>query len=226
MKQDDKLTNLLNQVKELIPEQNWHTNEKIISTIKSLQRAKIHKDKTTNTVYADLSIGNIAFKLILEDDKTVADAMDTAAHTLGREEDYVQQVKNKSYLHTKDIVNKFSKHPRYVHIKKNSALGDALLKKQSTLYQLLNTLRLHKNDSDRIDRLEDEVVQLKSRVDTLEIDMEIIKDSSELDMDDKKKKVCVMKAKGFKIKDLAKHFNVSESTIKRWTKENNNEYNT
>jgi 16S rRNA U516 pseudouridylate synthase RsuA-like enzyme len=106
----------------------------------------------------------------------------------------------------------------------NKVLQIGLHKKASTPNELITDIATKRTVNDRLKKLEQEVVDLNLRVDSvttsqemIDINMDRVLDVIELPKDHNKSVAIILKQKGHKVKNIAEALGVHVSTVKRWT---------
>lgn len=140
-------------------------------------------------------------------------------------DEYLDEARsNPIYSHTvKSIVDENVSHPQIRSMRENKVLQLKLHKKASTPNQLITDITSKRTVNDRLKALEQEVIDLKLRVDTVstsqemtDINMERVLDVIELPPDHNKSVAITLRHKGHKVKNIAQALGVSVSTVKRW----------
>lgn len=157
---------------------------------------------------------------------TVDDCFDEVKSVHLVTDEYIDEVKSKPvYAHiVGKIVDDNVSHPEVRSMRTNKVLQIGLHKKASTPNELITDITTKRTVNDRLKKLEQEVVDLKCRVDDVSLtqdntslNMDKVLEVIELPKDLDKSKAIVLRQKGHKIKNIATVLGVSESTIKRWT---------
>lgn len=157
---------------------------------------------------------------------TVDDCFDEVKIVHSVTDEYLEEVKSKPvYAHiVSKIVDENVSHPELRSMRTNKVLQLGLHKKASTPNELITDITTKRTVNDRLKRLEQEVVELKCRVDDVSItqdntslNMDKVLEVIELPRDLDKSKAIVLRQKGHKIKNIATVLGVSERTVKRWT---------
>jgi DNA-binding NarL/FixJ family response regulator len=157
---------------------------------------------------------------------TVDDCFDEVKIVHSVTDEYLEEVKSKPvYAHiVSKIVDENISHPELRSMRTNKVLQLGLHKKASTPNELITDITTKRTVNDRLKRLEQEVVELKCRVDDVSItqdntslNMDKVLEVIELPRDLDKSKAIVLRQKGHKIKNIATVLGVSERTVKRWT---------
>jgi hypothetical protein len=168
-----------------------------------------------------------AYKYALDSDAPTVDTCFEEVKTVHLVTDeYIDEVRsNNIYSHIVDaVVDEHVTHPQVRSMRDNKVLQLKLHKKASTPNQLITDITTKRTVNDRLKALEQEVVDLKCRVDSVsvsqdntEIGVERLLEYVELPKDHNKTKAIALKRKGHKIKNIAQVLGVTERTIKRWT---------
>jgi len=140
-------------------------------------------------------------------------------------DEYLDEARsNPIYSHIVDsIVDENVSHPQIRSMRDNKVLQLRLHKKASTPNQLITDITSKRTVNDRLKALEQEVTDLKLRVDTVstsqeitDINMDRVLDVIELPPDHNKSVAVALRQKGHKVKNIAQALGVSVSTVKRW----------
>lgn len=212
--------------KEDIP---FYKVEQVGNYLKSAKIKRINEDKvTTPRKYADLAMGLQSALNVLDNNILYQDALDEAAVMLGRDVQYALDTKNSPYKHSRDVVRAHKDNTTLQEMKTTVKLKDIDLNKTTTLWQFINLLSRNKELYDQFLELLDtvkkqgeDIESLKAESSLQEVDISSLKELVGLeDLPDKQKAVILLK-KGIKTKRIAEKLGVSERTIQRWGKENN-----
>jgi DNA-binding NarL/FixJ family response regulator len=168
-----------------------------------------------------------AYKHALDSDSPTVDACFDEVKTVHLVTDeYLEEVRsNPIYSHMVDsIVDENVSHPQVRSMRDNKVLQLRLHKKASTPNQLITDITSKRTVNDRLKALEQEVTDLKCKVDSVsvsqdntEMGVERLLEYVELPKDHNKTKAIALKQKGHKIKNIAEVLGVTERTVKRWT---------
>jgi len=159
---------------------------------------------------------------------TVEDCFDEVKSVHSVTDEYIDEVKSKPvYAHiVSKIVDENVSHPELRSMRNNKVLQIGLHKKASTPNELIADITLKRSVNDRLKRLEQEVEDLKLRVDSVstsqeivDINMDRVLDVIELPKDHNKTIAITLRKKGHKVKNIAQALGVNEKTIRRWTQE-------
>jgi hypothetical protein len=157
---------------------------------------------------------------------TVDDCFDEVKSVHSVTDQYIKEVKSKPvYSHiVSKIVDQNVSHPELRSMRANKVLQLSLHKKASTPNELIADITTKRTVNDRLKRLEQEVNDLKLRVDSvstsqeiIDINMDRVLDVMELPKDHNKTVAITLRQKGHKVKNIAQALKVNVSTIKRWT---------
>lgn len=157
---------------------------------------------------------------------TVDDCFDEVKIVHSVTDEYLEEVKSKPvYAHiVSKIVDENVSHPELRSMRTNKVLQLGLHKKASTPNELITDITTKRTVNDRLKRLEQEVEDLRCKVDYVAISQEssnlsidTILENITLPEDHNRDKAIALRQKGYKVKDVASVLGVSVSTIKRWT---------
>lgn len=157
---------------------------------------------------------------------TVDDCFDEVKIVHSVTDEYLEEVKSKPvYAHiVSKIVDENVAHPELRSMRTNKVLQLSLHKKASTPNELITDITTKRTVNDRLKRLEQEVGDLKLRVDNvstsqeiIDINMDRVLDVIELPKDHNKTVAIALRQKGHKVKNIAQALGVNEKTIRRWT---------
>lgn len=168
-----------------------------------------------------------AYKHALDSNSpTVQDCFDEVKSVHSVTDEYIDEVKSKPvYAHiVSKIVDENVSHPVVRSMRTNKVLQISTHKKASTPNELITDLTIKRTVNDRLNKLEQEIDDLRCKVDYVAISqdssilsIDTILENITLPEDHSKSKSIILRQKGYKVKDIASVLGVSESTIKRWT---------
>jgi hypothetical protein len=181
------------------------------------------------TSYMSRDEVNTAYKHALDAPlpPTPEDCFNVVLVHYGVTEDYLKEAKDKPTFHVKDVLKANATNPKAVEMNKNRILDIKSLKKSSTPNQLINSITTRRSVNDRLEKLEQEVEDLKSRVTNTELGQvsnELAIESITLALtpniaDRRKENAITLKHKNYTNKEIAKILKVDQRTVRRYLNE-------
>lgn len=219
-----------NVIQEHIQALEYHMKQGLISRkqleyLSTVSRRKLNEllSEGNDKEYLNLEQGIAAYSKILETGITAQEALEYVAECYGKDKEWVDEVKNNNYLHSKKVFYHHKDNPTQKAMKRDGTLRPKALKDSKTpnrqlielygqrkLHSTLNDLKATNSDlSSKVEDLEATSVITESNVD-------VVMDILDIDRLTQKQKASKLKAKGITQKKIAEFLGVSLRTIKRW----------
>lgn len=199
--------------------------------LKSSKINKVNEGKDVSPrKYADLEMGVQSFLNVLENDLLYQDALDDAAISLGRGQEYATETKHSPYRYSKDVVKAHKDNATLKDIKDTVRLRDIDITKSSTLWQLINLLSRKKELYDQfielvelVERQGNDIETLKAENSLQDADINTLKEMVGVEDLPNKDKAYILFSKNIKTPQIAEKLGVSARTVRRWKKEYENQ---
>lgn len=171
--------------------------------------------------YLAFNEGVKAYSKVLDTDSTAEEALEYVAEFYGKDKAWVDEIKNRSYLHAKEVVISHENHPVQKamvkdgtfssHIKSGKTPNQHLreLKKSKDLHTTINDLKASKH------KHQEEISDLRIKTTTLEKDVNVVMSQLSIETDTLSEKISYLRSKGFTIKEISKGLGVSVRTLNR-----------
>lgn len=180
-------------------------------------------DDGTPKEYLNLTEGSIAYSQVLDKEATALEALQYVADYFGKDDEWVKEIKDKSYFHAREVVELHNDHPvQKAMVKDGSMRKKALTKAPTPNYQLrelhsqrklhstLNSLKAKTKElSDKVEDLSVQTVISDTHLDKV---MEIL-GVEELT---NKEKASKLKANKITQKKISEYLDIPLRTVKRW----------
>lgn len=189
----------------------------------ALRKIIATQDDGTPKQYLSYSEGMDAYSKILDTGVTAEEALQYVAICYGKDSEWVDEVKNKNYLHAKRVVEDHREHPIQKAMKKDGTLRTKALTSSKTPNHQLRELHsqrklhttiqeLHSTDL----KLREELDQLKAHSAITDSDVGMVREHLSLDGLTVKQKASTLKAKDIPQKKVAEYLSIPIRTLKRW----------
>lgn len=176
--------------------------------------------------YMDFEFVATAYQYILENGGKAEEALSYAADKLEKDYSFVEDAKNNKFFYTRNVVESHETHPKQKKMKKDKTMDKNYLNSSNTANQLTNRLSRAVYLQDQLDELRDtdtrqqiEIDKLKATTDTQEQNIQELQSVVGINTMTNKEKAIFLRKKGHTVKVIAENLGVSESSIKRWTKD-------
>lgn len=219
-----------NVIQEHISALEYHMKQGLISRRQLEYLSKVSTRKLNELLsegndkeYLNLEQGIKAYSKILETGITAQEALEYVAECYGKDQDWINEVKNNNYLHAKEVFYKHEDHVVQKAMAKDGTLRRKALKNSKTpnsqLIELHGQRKLHStlNDlKDNNNKLYDKVEDLEATTVITESNVDTVMDILDIDRLTSKDKASKLKAKGITQKKIAEFLGVNIKTVKRW----------
>jgi len=164
-----------------------------------------------------------AYSYVLENNSSAKEALEYVAEFFGKEDGWIDEVKNNRYPSAKDVVKSHDDHPVQKDMKKKDTMDRNSLTQASTPNMQLNKLSKYRTIYQRLDSLEDSDADKQKRITLLEAKQIIWEEdisrahsgTGALALPDK---VSLLKTAGYTDAVCAEVLDVSERTVRRHKK--------
>jgi AraC-like DNA-binding protein len=167
--------------------------------------------------YPSLVFGQWAYHHVLEDDLSYNEAMEVAAKCLGKDAEWIQEVKHKRFNHSKEVYEMHKEHPVQKAIQSSGHLDKATLTNSRSVTQLVKRLSFYKGIHEEIEALKENATKLRMDLDVNEVRVDHLYKAINTDLPPSEQ-AGLLKEKGWKVKDIAEKLGVSRKTVSRWLK--------
>jgi hypothetical protein len=164
--------------------------------------------------YPTFEFGMAAYTYALENKTTNKEAMEFAAGYIGKDEDWLKEVKNKRFNHSKEVYEEHKEHPVQKEMVKKKCFDKSTITNSRSVNQLTRRLLLFKDIHYHIENQSEQIEDLEERVRFLEYHNF---QRPVPEMTDKEKAV-VLRESGLSFNQISKEIGVHRSTVSRWFK--------
>lgn len=158
---------------------------------------------------------------------SVEDAFNHMAEMFGKPEEFIQEVKNKRFYFSREVVKASDDHPQQKVMIKNGTMDRTVLSGAKTANRQLKLLKKQKDLSDALEDLKQTVNENKETITVLQVVEDVhgktINSIAHLlgcDGVPVEEIAVKLRDAGFKIKDIANHLQLSTRTVKRYLANN------
>lgn len=187
-----------------------HCKKKAFSTMrqKDIDDGKGHK-------YPTFRFGAAAYTYALENEVTHKEALEFAAHYIGEDLVWLDEVKNKRFNHSKEVYEKHKEHPVQKEMTKKKRFDKSVITNSRSVNQLTKRLVMFKDFHSFIESQSDQIEDLQERVSFLEaynFQMPVQEMS-------KKDKAELLRSSGMSYSEIGNEIDVPKATVARWLKD-------
>lgn len=168
-------------------------------------------------------MGLCAYTYILDTGASAEEALIYAANIHGKTEDFVDYAKNLDHYPARQVYESANDHEQQKKMKRNGTLRTKTLTSAKTANKQLRELRDNKKVSDTLEELlendkslQEQVDNLTTNTNSIELDINYLKNELNLSGMSKQDKAKRLKELGHTQKQIAECLEVGLSTIKRW----------
>lgn len=171
-----------------------------------------------NKEYFSKHDGEFCYKGVLEG-KSYKVMLNDLQELLEKSEQWLEDIRNNRYAHSKDTVNTFEDHPKQVEMSKYKTIDKTALRKSRSLVELIKRLEMYVTTHDNLMNLNKDVEALKASDVEKSARIKRLEEAAGLsELSDRELCKRLYEA-GFKQVDLADRFNKDARTIRRWCKD-------
>ncbi len=198
-----------------------HTKVKAFSVMRQKDKAD---GKEYN--YPTFEFGMAAYTYALENSVGHKEALEFASKFLGKDDEWLQEVRHKRFNHSKEVYNEHKEHPVQKKLSKEDYFDPSVIKNSTSVTQMTKRVLIFKDVHSTIDKLSDDVECLEGDVEQLKVDRDTmlqqidnLHHQSGIETLSKKDIARNLKSLGWSNKSISEQIDVNRRTLTRWFKD-------